>query len=159
MSSKFSAADIAVIYTMSCCNGLCFNTLRLRQNILQMTFSNENKSYLNFVPQGPTVNNSALVQCQTGDKPLPEAMITQFTNTYTSPILNDLTKLYSIPSIALNLYYKLHGDILRPMLIWCHLQRASSIISLASLLAPHIRQLFAYVHIYQVWTICISCGE
>ena len=37
--------------------------------------------------------------------------------------------------------------------------RASSIISLASLLALHIRQLFVYVHVNHVCAMCISCGE
>ena len=39
-----------------------------------------------FLPKGPIYNKSALVQVmawrQTGDKPLPEAMMTQFTDTY-----------------------------------------------------------------------------
>ena len=41
---------------------------------------------LKFVPKGPIDNKSALVQVLawhlTGDKPLPEPMLTQFTNTY-----------------------------------------------------------------------------
>ena len=40
--------------------------------------------YFEFVPKRPIDNNSALVQamawCQTGDKPLPGAMLTQFTD-------------------------------------------------------------------------------
>ena len=41
---------------------------------------------LKIVPKGPVKNKSALVQvmawCQTGDKPLPESMLTQFAGTY-----------------------------------------------------------------------------
>ena len=41
---------------------------------------------LKFVPKGPSDNKSSLVQVkawqQTGDKPLPEPMLTQFTNAY-----------------------------------------------------------------------------
>ena len=41
---------------------------------------------LQFVPQGPVDKKSALVQvmasCLFGSKPLPEPMLTQFTNTY-----------------------------------------------------------------------------
>ena len=39
-----------------------------------------------FVPKVPTDNNPALVQvmawCRTGNKPLPEAILTQFIDTY-----------------------------------------------------------------------------
>ena len=54
-------------------------------------FLNENASILiqvslKFVPKGPIDNKSALVQVmawrRTGDKPLPEAMMTQFTDAY-----------------------------------------------------------------------------
>ena len=42
---------------------------------------------LKFVPKGPIDNKSALIQVmawrQTGDKPLPEPMLTQFTDAYT----------------------------------------------------------------------------
>ena len=41
---------------------------------------------LKFVPKGPIDNKSAMIQVmawwQTGDKPLPEAMMNQFTNPY-----------------------------------------------------------------------------
>ena len=41
---------------------------------------------LNFVPNGPIDNKSALVKVmawrRTGDKPLPEAMMTQFNDAY-----------------------------------------------------------------------------
>ena len=41
---------------------------------------------LNFVPKGPFDNKSALVQVmawhQTGDKPLPEPMLAEFTDAY-----------------------------------------------------------------------------
>ena len=41
---------------------------------------------LKFVPKGPIDNKSALVQvmawCRTGDKPLPEPMLTKFTDAY-----------------------------------------------------------------------------
>ena len=56
-----------------------------------MTFSNENvrisiQISLKFVPKGAIDNKSALVQVmacrQISDKPLPEAMMTQFTDAY-----------------------------------------------------------------------------
>ena len=62
----------------------------LSDNIFKRIFLNENikisiQISLKFVPNGPIDNKSALVQVmawrQTGDKPLPEAMMTQFTNT------------------------------------------------------------------------------
>ena len=41
---------------------------------------------LKFIPGSPVDNKQALVQekawCQTGDKPLPESMLTQFTDAY-----------------------------------------------------------------------------
>ena len=41
---------------------------------------------LKFAPNGPINNDTALVQvmawCQTGNNPLPEPMLTQFTNAY-----------------------------------------------------------------------------
>ena len=41
---------------------------------------------LKFVPMGPIANFAALVQvmawCRTGNKPLPEPMLTQFTDAY-----------------------------------------------------------------------------
>ena len=41
---------------------------------------------LKFVPKGPIDNMAALVQlmawCRTGDKPLPDSMLTQFTDAY-----------------------------------------------------------------------------
>ena len=41
---------------------------------------------LKFVPKGPIDNKVALVQvmawCRTGDKPLPEPMLTQFSDAY-----------------------------------------------------------------------------
>ena len=44
------------------------------------------KISLKFVPKGPIDNKSALVQVmawhRTGDKPLPEPMLTQFTDAY-----------------------------------------------------------------------------
>ena len=47
---------------------------------------NFNKNSLNFVPEGPIDNKSSLVQImawhRTGDKPLPEPMMTQFNDTY-----------------------------------------------------------------------------
>ena len=43
---------------------------------------------LKFVPKGPIDYNSALVQVvawhRTGEKPLPESMLTQFTDAYTA---------------------------------------------------------------------------
>ena len=62
----------------------------LSDNIFKRIFLNENikisiQISLKFVPNGPIDNKSALVLVmawrQTGDKPLPEAMMTQFTNT------------------------------------------------------------------------------
>ena len=56
-------------------------------NSFKHIFMNENFCIsiwisLEFVPKGPIDNNSALVQTmawrQTGDKPLPELMLTQF---------------------------------------------------------------------------------
>ena len=42
-----------------------------------------------FVPKGPIDNKAVLVQVMawrcTGNKPLPEPMLTQFTDTYTAP--------------------------------------------------------------------------
>ena len=63
----------------------------LADNIFKWIFLNENGRILiqipiKFVPKGPIDNKTALVQemawCQAGDKPLPEPMITQFTNAY-----------------------------------------------------------------------------
>ena len=63
----------------------------LADDILKCIFLNENvriflQISLKFVPKGPIDNESALVQvmawCRTGDKPLPEAIMTQFTNAY-----------------------------------------------------------------------------
>ena len=58
---------------------------------LKCIFLNENDRILiqislKFVPRGPIDNNPALVQVmawrRTGDKPLPELMLTQFTDAY-----------------------------------------------------------------------------
>ena len=63
----------------------------LADNIFKCIFLNENirisiQISLKFVPNGLIDNKPALVQVmawhQTGDKPLPEAMLTQFTGTY-----------------------------------------------------------------------------
>ena len=63
----------------------------LADDILKCIFLIENprisiKISLKFVPKGPIDNKSALVQvmawCRTGDKPLPEPMLTQFTDAY-----------------------------------------------------------------------------
>ena len=63
----------------------------LADDILKRIFLNENvrismQISLKFVPYGPIDNKSALVQVmawrRTGDKPLPEAMMTQFTDAY-----------------------------------------------------------------------------
>ena len=63
----------------------------LADNIFKHIFLNENirisiKISLKFVPKGLIDNTSALIQVmpwrQTGDKPLPEAMMTQFTDAY-----------------------------------------------------------------------------
>ena len=47
---------------------------------------NLNKISLNFVPKGPIDNNSSLVKVmalrRTGDKPLPEPMMTRFSDAY-----------------------------------------------------------------------------
>ena len=61
------------------------------RRLFQVHFLNENiwiliKISLKFVPKGPIYNNPALVQvmawCQTGNKPLPDQILTQFTETY-----------------------------------------------------------------------------
>ena len=63
----------------------------LADDIFKHIFLDENASILiqvslKFVPKGPIDNKSALVQVmawrRTGDKPLPEAMMTQFTDAY-----------------------------------------------------------------------------
>ena len=63
----------------------------LADDIFKCIFLNENvrisiQISLKFVPKGPIDNKSALVQviawCRTGDKPLPEAMMTQFNDAY-----------------------------------------------------------------------------
>ena len=63
----------------------------LTDNIFKCMFLNENvkiatKILLKFIPKGPIDNKSALVQVmawrRTGDKPLPEPMLTQFTDAY-----------------------------------------------------------------------------
>ena len=63
----------------------------LADDILKSIFLNENDSIaikisMKFVPRSPFDNKSALVQVmawrRTGDKPLPESMLTQFTDTY-----------------------------------------------------------------------------
>ena len=60
-------------------------------DIFRCIFVNENfciltKGSLKFVPKGPIDNNPALVQItdwrRTGDKPLSEPMLTQFTDAY-----------------------------------------------------------------------------
>ena len=60
-------------------------------NISKCIFINEKfcisiRISLKFVPKGPIDNNPALVKimawCRTGDKPLSEPMLTQFTDTY-----------------------------------------------------------------------------
>ena len=60
-------------------------------DIFKSIFLNENDWIpiwisLNFVPRSPIDNKPALVQvmawCRTGDKPLPEPMLTQFTDAY-----------------------------------------------------------------------------
>ena len=63
----------------------------LADNIFKCIFLNKNvkisiKIWLKFVPKGPIDNKSALVQVmawrRTSAKPLPEAMMTQFTDAY-----------------------------------------------------------------------------
>ena len=63
----------------------------LADNIFNHIFLNENDRILiqislKYVPRSPIDNKSALVQvmtwCPTGDKPLPEPMMTQFIDTY-----------------------------------------------------------------------------
>ena len=63
----------------------------LADGIFKCIFLNENirmliQISLKFVPKGPIDNKSALVQVmawrRTGDKPLPETMMTQFTDAY-----------------------------------------------------------------------------
>ena len=63
----------------------------LADDIFKCIFLNENvriaiEISLKFVPKGPIDNKSALVQVMAwrriGDQPLPEPMLTQFTNAY-----------------------------------------------------------------------------
>ena len=63
----------------------------LADDIFKCIFVNENfrisiKISRKFVPEGPIDNKSALVRVmawrRTGDKPLPEPMLTQFTDAY-----------------------------------------------------------------------------
>ena len=63
----------------------------LADNILKCIFLNEDGKILfqislKLVPRSPIDNKPALVQvmawCRTGDKPLPEPMLTQFTDAY-----------------------------------------------------------------------------
>ena len=63
----------------------------LADNIFKCTFLNENDRIsieisLKIVPRSPVDNKPALVQVMawhwTGDKPLPELMLTQFTDVY-----------------------------------------------------------------------------
>ena len=63
----------------------------LADDMFKCIFLNENvrisiKISLKFFLKGPIGNKSELVQvmawCQTGDKPLPEPMLTQFTDAY-----------------------------------------------------------------------------
>ena len=63
----------------------------LADNIFKLIFLNENdiiliQISLKFVPRSPIDNKPALVQVmawrRTGDKPLPEPVMTQFTDTY-----------------------------------------------------------------------------
>ena len=63
----------------------------LADDIFKCIFLNENdripiRISQKFVPRSQTANKPALVQVmawrQTGDKPLPEAMLTQFTDAY-----------------------------------------------------------------------------
>ena len=63
----------------------------LADDIFKHIFLNDNARILieislKFVPKGTVNNKSALVQVMawhcTGDKPLPEAMLTQFTDAY-----------------------------------------------------------------------------
>ena len=63
----------------------------LADHIFKYIFLNENdiipiQISLKFVPRSPINDMTALVEvmawCQTGDKPLSESMLTQFTDTY-----------------------------------------------------------------------------
>ena len=63
----------------------------LADDIFKCIFLNEKvrisiKSSMKFVPDGPIDNESALLQAmawrRTGDKPLPEPTLTQFTDAY-----------------------------------------------------------------------------
>ena len=89
----------SVFVSIVSCNALSpVNSLALRQNgrfiaydIFKCIFINENflistKKSLRVVPKGPIDSMSALVQImawhRTGDKPLSEAMMAQFGDTY-----------------------------------------------------------------------------
>ena len=63
----------------------------LADDIFKCIFLNENDKIpvhisLTFIPRDPIDNEAALVQvmawCQTGNKPLPEPMMTQFSDAY-----------------------------------------------------------------------------
>ena len=67
------------------------NGRHFSKDVFKCIFLNEKvrisiKISLKFVPKGPIDNESALVQVmawrRTGDKPLPEPMLTQFTDAY-----------------------------------------------------------------------------
>ena len=80
-------------YKFTCLTHLSLNKMAaiLADDNFKCIFLNENfriliRISLKFVPRSPINNTPALVLvmalCQTGDKPLPEPMLTQFTDAY-----------------------------------------------------------------------------
>ena len=77
----------------------------LTDDIFKRIFLNENDRILiqislKFVPRSPFDNKSTLVQVmvwrRTGDKPLPEPMMTQFADIYTTLGRDELKRTYPI---------------------------------------------------------------
>ena len=67
-------------------NGRHFTDGTFKHILMNEKFFNSIRISLKFVPKGPVDKKAALVQVmagwRTGDKPLPEPMLTQFTNPY-----------------------------------------------------------------------------
>ena len=82
----------------------------LADDIFKWIFLNENdriliRISLKYIPRNPIHNKPALVQvmgwCRTGDKPLPELMMTQFTDAYKRHYRGRLVKLPTIHSAVI----------------------------------------------------------
>ena len=81
----------AILFRPQCANSSGQNGRHFADDIFRCIFVNEKfciliKISLKFVPKGPICNNPALVQIMAcrriGDKPLSEAMLIRFTDTY-----------------------------------------------------------------------------